>query len=78
MVKLYTKDKCPNCKQTKRMLKASSIDFIEVNVMKDDKAFDKVKNELGFTNLPIVEADGYETFEYNKTMVANFIKGYNK
>lgn len=78
MVKLYTKDKCPNCKQTKRMLKASNISFVEVNVMRDKEAFDKVKDELGFTMLPVVEADGYEAFEFNKATVANFIKSYNK
>lgn len=78
MVKLYTKPKCPNCKQTKRMFKFSNIEFIEVNVMEDEVAFDKVKNELGFTSLPVIDADGFEPFPFNKDDVANFIKQYNK
>lgn len=77
MVKLYTKPKCPNCKQTKRVFKISNIDFVEINVMEDESAFNLVKEELGFTSLPVVSADGFEAFEYNKDKVMNFVKQYN-
>lgn len=45
--------------------------------MEDESAFNLVKEELGFTSLPVISADGFEAFEYNKDKVMNFVKQYN-
>ena len=76
MVELYTKPNCPNCKKTKRMLKFGKIEFKEIDVTEDEKAFDFVKNELGFSQLPVINADSFEPFAYSKDKVAQFVKEY--
>ena len=76
MVTVYTKDNCPNCKQTKRMFKFGKIDFKEVNVEKDEDAFNYVKYDLGLKSLPVIEVEGSEPFAYNREKVAEFVKNY--
>lgn len=76
MVTIYTKNNCKNCKKTKRLLMFSEIDYVEDNVEENDKAFDYVKNELGFTKLPVIVADGYAPFEYSNEDVMEFAKSY--
>lgn len=60
------------------MLKFGKIDFIEVNVEENEESFNYVKKELGFSHLPVVEADGLEPFEFSKNNVADFIKKYEQ
>lgn len=78
MITVYSKYDCKNCKQTKRMLKFAHLEFVERNVQDDADALDFVKNELGFTNLPVIVAEGVEPFQYNKEKVAEFIKEFRK
>ena len=76
MVKVYSKYNCKNCKQVKRLLKFSGIDYVEINVEDDAEAFKYVKEELGFSNLPVIVAEGVEPFEFNSTKVNEFVKSY--
>lgn len=76
MVKVYSKYNCKNCKQVKRLLKFSGIDYVEINVEDDAEAFKYVKEELGFSQLPVIVATGVEPFQFNATKVNEFVKGY--
>lgn len=76
MVKVYSKYNCKNCKQVKRLLKFSGIDYVEINVEDDAEAFKYVKEELGFSNLPVIVAEGVEPFQFNSTKVNEFVKSY--
>ncbi|ADM73665.1 putative ribonucleotide diphosphate reductase glutaredoxin subunit [Lactococcus phage 949] len=76
MVKVYSKYNCKNCKQVKRLLKFSGIDYIEINVEDDEEAFKYIKEGLGFSNLPVIVAQDVEPFEFNSTKVNEFVKGY--
>lgn len=76
MVKVYSKYNCKNCKQVKRLLKFSGIDYVEINVEDDAEAFKYVKEELGFSNLPVIVAEGVEPFQFNSTKVDEFVKSY--
>ena len=78
MIKVFTKKNCSNCKTAKRMFKMYSVDIVEVNVEEDKEAFNYVKNELGLTSLPVVVADGFEPFAYNKDKILQVIQGENK
>lgn len=60
-VTVYSKNDCSMCKRTKRFLKASNIDFVEKNVNKDETFMAEAK-ETGFSAMPIVKVEGYETF----------------
>lgn len=67
MVVLYTKDKCPQCKFTKRKLNELNVDFKEINVIKDAEALAHIKS-LGYESVPVVELgathfDGYRPTE---------------
>ena len=76
MVKVYSKYNCKNCKQVKRLLKFSGIDYVEINVEDDEDAFKYIKEELGFSNLPVIVAQDVEPFEFNSIKVNDFVKGY--
>ena len=76
MVKVYSKYNCKNCKQVKRLLKFSGIDYVEINVEDDAEAFKYVKEELGFSNLPVIVAQDVEPFEFNYIKVNEFVKSH--
>ena len=76
MVKVYSKYNCKNCKQVKRLLKFSGIDYVEINVEDDAEAFKYVKEKLGFSQLPVIVAEGVEPFQFNSTKVNEFVKSY--
>lgn len=76
MVKVYSKYNCKNCKQVKRLLKFSGIDYVEINVEDSAEAFKYVKEELGFSNLPVIVAQDVEPFEFNYIKVNEFIKSH--
>lgn len=75
MVTLFTKNNCPNCKKVKRLLKVSGISYKEINVETDDNAFDFVKNQLGFSSLPVFELDkGEKTYHTNYSEILEKVK----
>lgn len=76
MVKVYSKYNCKNCKQVKRLLKFSGIDYVEINVEDDAEAFKYVKEELGFSQLPVIVAQDVEPFEFNSIKVNEFVKNH--
>lgn len=76
MVKVYSKYNCKNCKQVKRLLKFSGIDYVEINVEDNEEAFKYVKEKLGFSNLPVIVAQDVEPFEFNSTKVNEFVKSH--
>lgn len=62
MVTVYTKYGCPQCDMTKKVLTENGVEFKTINVQDDGAAFNYVKDELGFSALPVVVAEGYEPF----------------
>ncbi|MED3792506.1 glutaredoxin-like protein NrdH [Niallia alba] len=61
-ITVYTKYGCPQCDMTKRVLQGEGINFNTINVQDDEAALNYVKNELGFSSMPVVVADGIEPF----------------
>ena len=76
MIKVYSKYNCKHCKQVKRLLKVSGIDYVEINVEDDAEAFKYVKEELGFSQLPVIVAEGQEPFQFDHAQVNEFVEGY--
>lgn len=72
MIKVYTKNGCPQCDMTKRVLTGEGIEFTSINVEEVDengnkteqakKAYDYVVNELGLRSMPVVVVDEQEPF----------------
>lgn len=67
MVKVFTKDNCPQCRSTKTMLKTMGIAYEEVNITHDEEAREELK-ALGFTAAPVVVAgdDSWSGFNFEK------------
>lgn len=61
-ITVFTKNGCPQCEMTKRVLNGEGIEFEVRNVEEDQEAFDYVVNELGLRQMPVVEAEGHEVF----------------
>lgn len=60
LVILYSKPKCGPCKLVKNYLDSKGIEVEVRDIYKDDKNMKEVQ-ELGFTGVPVVVADGIET-----------------
>ncbi|WEG18668.1 glutaredoxin-like protein NrdH [Alkalihalophilus pseudofirmus] len=73
MITLYTKYGCPQCDMTKRVLDGEGIEYTSINVEDDAEALDYVKNNLGFSSMPVVVKDGEEPFSgFRPDMLLNF------
>ena len=68
MLKVYTKNNCPQCKMTKRMLTSLHIDFEGINLDENPDAIDEVK-AMGFKAVPVVvpvHDEAFSGFNINK------------
>ncbi|WP_226035761.1 glutaredoxin family protein [Aquibacillus saliphilus] len=59
-VTVYTKYGCPQCEMTKTVLQGEGIEFNTINVEDDQNALNYVKNELGFSAMPVIIKDGID------------------
>ncbi|AMB98537.1 NrdH-redoxin [Aerococcus urinaehominis] len=61
MVTVYSKPNCMQCNFTKKYLEDKEVTFQVLDVTESEEALDHVK-ALGFSSLPVVEAEGIEPF----------------
>jgi len=66
-ITVYTKNNCMQCEMTKKILKDKGLEFeaINVNEITEDEAektINFIKEELGFSSMPVVVAEGHEPF----------------
>ena len=59
-VKLYSQPGCGPCVATKNWLEANEVDFVEVDVRKDEEAFNAIVDR-GFNGTPVVSVNDFET-----------------
>lgn len=59
-VKVFTKHGCPQCNMTKSVLDGEGVEYELINVQEDAEAMAYVKDELGITSMPVVQAEGHE------------------
>lgn len=60
-IELYTKDKCPNCEQTKQLLNSRDVNYTEHTVGKDISREAVLAKFPGAKVVPIVVVDGNVT-----------------
>ena len=60
-VKVYTKEKCPQCIMTKRYMDALNIEYETIDATDNEEAREYVKS-LGFQTLPVVVAESGEAW----------------
>lgn len=61
-VVVYTKNGCPQCDMTKRVLEGEGIPFTAINVEENAEAKQYVVEVLGLTSMPVVVVEGQEPF----------------
>lgn len=61
-VTVYTKNGCPQCDMTKRVLDGEGIEYTAINVQENEEAMHFVKEVLGLTSMPVVVVEGQEPF----------------
>jgi len=62
-ITVYTKNGCPQCDMTKRVLDGEGIEYKVINVEEDEKAFTYVKDVLQLTSMPVVVVNNGEEEE---------------
>jgi glutaredoxin-like protein NrdH len=58
-VKVYTKYGCPQCDMTKTVLNGEGIEFETVNVEDDEAALKYIKEDLGYSSMPVTIKEGH-------------------
>lgn len=74
-ITVFTKNGCPQCDMTKRVLTGEGIEFETINVQEVEEieveidgvkvkknTIDYVKEDLGFSAMPVVVVEGQEPF----------------
>lgn len=54
MIKVYSKNNCGQCEETKKYLTMNNIDYVEFNIEEDPEAYQHVI-ESGYRSMPVVE-----------------------
>lgn len=53
MVTIYTKNRCPNCDKSKRLMKTLGIDYEEISIEQTPGALEKIIS-MGFQAAPVI------------------------
>lgn len=58
MVKIYTTSACHYCVMAKDFMRDKGVDFVEIDVMKDEKARDELIEKSGQLGVPVIDVNG--------------------
>ncbi|GAA0348040.1 glutaredoxin-like protein NrdH [Oceanobacillus oncorhynchi subsp. oncorhynchi] len=61
MIKVYTKNNCPQCDMTKTVLEGEGLEFQAINIEEDNGALEYIKS-MGFQATPVIVAEGVVPF----------------
>ncbi|OGJ15456.1 NrdH-redoxin [Candidatus Pacearchaeota archaeon RBG_13_36_9] len=73
-VTLYTAPACPFCMIVKKYLERNKIEFIEVNISKNQKKKEEMKKKSNQSQVPVVDADGTIVVGYNLKKLKEALK----
>lgn len=84
-IKVFSKDNCMKCKMTKNLMDREELDYTEVNinhVNNPDDIISYIKDTLGYSEMPVVEAksdNGNIVFSgFNPNKIKELKKEVNK
>ncbi len=78
MVKLYSTPSCVYCKTLKSYFSKHNIEFINIDVSKDEKELDKMIKDSGQMGVPVVDIDGQVIIGFDKQKIDELLKINNK
>ena len=74
MIKIYSTPTCVYCKNLKEYLQSLNIDFVDIDVSKDEKELKemvKISNQMG---VPVVDIDGQVVIGFDKVKIDKLLK----
>jgi len=74
MIKIYSTPTCIYCKNLKEYLQSLNIDFVDIDVSKDEKELKemvKISNQMG---VPVVDIDGEVVIGFDKVKIDKLLK----
>lgn len=74
MVKLYSTPSCVYCKTLKEYLSKNNIEFVNIDVSKDEKELDKMVKDSGQMGVPVVDIDGEIIIGFDKQKIDELLK----
>lgn len=73
MIKVYSKNNCPQCRMVKRFLKEHNLEFTEVNIEEQPEAREYLMN-MNLKTVPVTEVDGQVILGFNVPELRQLIK----
>jgi len=74
MVKIYSTPSCVYCKTLKEYLDKHNIEFVDIDVSKDEKELDKMIKDSGQMGVPVVDIDGEIIIGFDKQKIDQLLK----
>jgi glutaredoxin-like YruB-family protein len=74
MVKIYSTPTCVFCATLKTYFKQNSIEFLEIDVSKDEKELQKMIKDSGQMGVPVVDIDGEVIVGFDKEKIDKLLK----
>ncbi|MDO8486558.1 MAG: glutaredoxin domain-containing protein [Candidatus Staskawiczbacteria bacterium] len=74
MIKIYSTPTCVYCKNLKEYLQNNNIDFVDIDVSKDEKELKemvRISNQMG---VPVVDIDGEVVVGFDKIKIDKLLK----
>lgn len=65
-VKVYSTPTCPYCSMAKEFLKQHNVDFLDVDVSKDQQAAQEMIRKSGQMGVPVIEINGNIVVGFDK------------
>lgn len=73
-VKIYTTPICPYCFTLKEFLKEHNIEFVEIDISKDEKSRDEIAKKTGKLEAPILEIGKEVVVGFDKGKICELLK----
>ena len=73
IVKVFTTPVCPYCYTLKEFLKEKGIDFVDIDISKDEKAREDLIQKTGKMEAPVVEIDGEIVIGFDRKKIVNLL-----
>lgn len=74
MVKIYSTPTCMYCKTLMEYLDSKNIEFVNIDVSKDNAEKEKMIKDSGQIAVPVVDIDGEIIIGFDKTKIDKLLK----
>ena len=72
-VRVFTTPACPYCFTLKEYLKGQGIEFADIDVSKDKKSLEEIKEKTGRLEVPAIDIDGQMVAGFDKKRIEKLL-----